>query len=183
MQIKNELFVNFSRKSMRLHTLPKGNREESKFFLKQLFAESYVAINGIQHIHKVMIRISRMSHKRIIFDILIRGRSKLSNVSEHSTIPALFSVLFVEYWQDIRFFGSDLVCITQLIIIAARKKDPCLLMSRNPFVSVIFQVIFCMLLPGGLHFRLTQFRPVVLIGFNQVIQNVLGNFCARDRFR
>jgi len=32
MQIKNELFVNFPRKSMRLHALSKGNREESEFF-------------------------------------------------------------------------------------------------------------------------------------------------------
>lgn len=30
--MKNELFVNFSRKWMRLHALPKGNREESEFF-------------------------------------------------------------------------------------------------------------------------------------------------------
>lgn len=33
------------------------------------------------------------------------------------------------------------------------------------------------------HLQSVQFWPVVLIGFNQVIQNVLGNFCARDRFR
>ncbi len=51
------------------------------------------------------------------------------------------------------------------------------------FNQLFFRCCFSPRQKGGLHLRSMQFRPVVLVGFNQVIQNVLGDFCARDRFR
>jgi hypothetical protein len=46
---KNELFVNFPRKSMRLHTLPKGNRENPDFFKLTSWMNRYVDIRTTQH--------------------------------------------------------------------------------------------------------------------------------------